>query len=533
MGITMKQFKFLIFLFILSFSISCGQQKKYIEYKVKQGETIRSIAKNLEMKPRDLLRLNPNIGRKPATNTVIIIPNKKLNRLNSANNQFGDANQSLDSIIETSPLDSLKLNFVIHEVKPKETIYGLTRFYNVSKETLFELNPSLSEGLKYGQLIKIKKISNEDTTSITPFYEDTILEDTEIKIALLLPFKSESYDTIPAKDIFIGNPNSLVNIVTDYYLGAQIAIDSLRSQGLTIDVSVFDTGDRNSMNFNKEIDNLNEHDIVFGPLYSDEIATVAQELTVPLVFPFYSKSQVGFTAENIIKVAPEKEIFREELTDYVKENFTNGTLIVVGDGKARSKKNSLIIKQVLEEADSIKQVHILEPKDGYIAKELFLEILEPLVNNWVVMAANDNIIIEDAVNSIMSLPDSLSTKLFAFDKNKAFDKIDNFKLAKLGFTYVSDQFVEQHSTSTQLFDQQYQAKNNTLPSFYATKGFDITYDIVTRLASGKELSTTFSEGASYRIESKFDYHLNKGKATENKGVFIVKYNPDLTLDRVK
>jgi len=51
-----------------------------------------------------------------------------------------------------------------------------------------------------------------------------------------------------------------------------------------------------------------------------------------------------------------------------------------------------------------------------------------------------------------------------------------------------------------------------LPSFYATKGFDITYDILIRLASGNDLNTTFKEGASYRVESKFDY------ANEPKGI---------------
>ena len=68
----MKHLKFFIFLCILNFTVSCGQQRKYIEYKVKKGETMRVIAKKLDMKTRDLLRLNPDVGRKPEVNTVII-----------------------------------------------------------------------------------------------------------------------------------------------------------------------------------------------------------------------------------------------------------------------------------------------------------------------------------------------------------------------------------------------------------------------------------------------------------------------------
>ena len=107
-----------------------------------------------------------------------------------------------------------------------------------------------------------------------------------------------------------------------------------------------------------------------------------------------------------------------------------------------------------------------------------------------------------------------------------------FELANIGFTYISDDFVDATAENTKIFNKQYQKKNNALPSFYATKGFDITYDILVRLASGKELRTTLDEGVSVRVESKFDYR-NSNTVPENKGLFIVRYNKDLTLTRLK
>ena len=76
----------------------------------------------------------------------------------------------------------------------------------------------------------------------------------------------------------------------------------------------------------------------------------------------------------------------------------------------------------------------------------------------------------------------------------------------------------------------YLEKNYTLPSYYATKGFDITYDILIRLASGKRLETTFKEGASQRVETRFDF---REDAQENKGLYIIQYNKDLTLTKLK
>ena len=73
----MKVFKLLMLLICFTTLTACGQQKKYVSYTVKKGETIKSIAKDYDMKTKDLLRLNPDVSRKPSANTVIIVPNKK------------------------------------------------------------------------------------------------------------------------------------------------------------------------------------------------------------------------------------------------------------------------------------------------------------------------------------------------------------------------------------------------------------------------------------------------------------------------
>jgi LysM repeat protein len=534
----MKKFKTVVLFCILSFAISCSQQKKYVEYNVKQGETMRTIAKDLDMKTKDLLRLNPNIGRKPAVNTVIIIPNKNTTSTNSDTKNTatvveevkGEANIEEIDGSPAKDLEEIKKQFIIHEVKPKETIYGLKRFYNVTEESLFALNPELSEGLKIGQFIKIKPIE-EGEVAENLRYEDVVEEAISLKVALLLPFKSKKYDTVSYPKIFNKN-KSLANIVTDFYLGTELAIDSLRKQGVTIELNVFDT-EKNSTRIRSILaeNDLNKNDVIIGPLYSEEAEIVANKVSIPVVFPVYSKNQSKFSSSKIIKTSPEKTVFRDELISYIKESFTKGTVIIVADEKSNS--NSFKIKEALEAHDSIAKVHIVTPKGGYIVKERFLKILKPNMKNWVVMATNDNVIVADAINSLISLPDSTTAKVFAFDKGIAFDRIDNFKLAKIGFTYVSDRYVDESSMSTQTFNSQYYAKNHTMPSFYATKGFDITYDVLMRLASGNSLKSTFNNGASYRVESKFDFSKKLFQTSENNGLFILQYNEDLTLTRLQ
>ncbi|WP_405565549.1 LysM peptidoglycan-binding domain-containing protein [Polaribacter sp. Asnod6-C07] len=558
----MKHLKFFIFLCILTFTVSCGQQKRYIQYKVKQGETMSKIAEKLAMKTPDLKRLNPDVEGEPRANTFLVVPEKKLNNFN---NQVKESAEVVsDSIVNTSDLDEeeklleeIKEQFVVYEVKKGDTFYSLNKTFDVSRGELLQLNPELKEGLKVGMLLKIKEIPLE-IVSEEIFYNDYIDRNKDLKVALLLPFRTHKYrnDSLTLKEIFDRN-STLLNITTDFYLGAEIAIDSLRRKGVDVEFNVYDTGDRRSNQITNIIsrNNLNSNDVVIGPLYSEEVRTVASNVNIPVIYPVYSDDQSGFSSSNIVKTSPEKKVFREELEKYIIENFNKvetiednntlvdeqtiietpiiekGNIIIVTDESSASKQSSRTIQNNLNFGlDAV--VNILSPQKGYIAKERFLELLKPNAKNWVIIATDKNVAVSDAINSLISLPEETTVKVFTFDKGRVYDKIDNRKLAKIGFTYVSDEFVDENSLNTRIFNQQYQKKNKALPSFYATKGFDITYDILIRLASGYDLKSTLNEGMSVRIESKFDYR-NSTYLAENQGLFIVQYNKDLSLTRLK
>tara|TARA_R110002072_G_scaffold239109_2_gene396807 strand:+ start:261 stop:1898 length:1638 start_codon:yes stop_codon:yes gene_type:complete len=545
MGIEyMKHLKFFVFLCILSFTVSCGQQNRYIQYKVKKGDSASKIAEKLDMSTRDLIRLNPGMDTLPKVNSYIVVPQKKWDLLNKRirENRENLSQVEIDSINDLDGLnteldltDELRSKYDIYEVKKGDTFYSLGKTFDVTRGELLLLNPELKDGLKVGMVLKIREIPLEVTVDEV-YYDDYIKRNKDLKVALLLPFRAARYsnDSIRLKEIFANN-SALVNIATDFYLGAEIAVDSLRRKGVKIDFNVFDTGDRRTNEINRIISNknLNSNDVIIGPLYSEEVQKVASNVNIPVIFPVYSKNQSDFNASNIIKTSPDKKVFREELENYIKENFTGGNIIMVSDGKSESIQAIKNMRYSLQQADTIvKNIYTLTPSNGYIAKSKFLNVLKPNTKNWIIIATDDMVIVSDVVNSLISLPKETTVKLFTFDKGDVYDKIDNSKLAKIGFTYVSDDFVDETSLASRVFRKQYLNKNNALPSFYATKGFDITYDILIRLASGNDLKSTLKEGMSARVETKFDYR-NSEFTSENKGLFIVQYNKDLSLSRLK
>ena len=607
----MKKLQFLLLVCILTFTISCGQQKRYVSYKVQEGETMRDIADRLDMKTKDLLRLNPDVGRRPDANTMIVIPNPKIKNSTSTSTPSPEEEPTIIETIEDSTSepeendtvyqqtiieyethevqkgetvyritkqygitkdDLLKYNpeytnietnnlsigqvlkvkeikktitinkeeviakFLTHTLKSKETMYSLTRFYNVSKEDILRLNPEYPDladnKLSIGQLLKIKPIEEVNEAENYTFYKDFIEEDTSINLAILLPFRADEYTTKTSKDIF--EKNQLANMVTDFYMGAEIAIDSIKKQGVNIDVNVFDTGNRGKnintiLNENK----LENVDVVIGPFYSDKAEVVAKGVNVPVIFPHYSNNQEKFTSSKLVKTAPEKSRYTNYLTSYLKDSYKDQEIFVVGDDKNESNRLVSKIVSELKQHDSINNIHILKPEKGYIKRDRFTRKMSSKKQNWVIIASDDNVVVADALNSMIGLPDETNVQVFSPNKGDAYYRIDNNKLASINFTYVSDTYTDEDALETKTFTEKYLQVNNTIPSDYAVKGFDITYDILMRLASGENLDTTFKKGASLRIESKFDYRKKVFGSSSNNGLFVIKYNEDLSLTRLR
>ena len=549
-----------IVLFCFGIVVSFSQQKNYISYTVKEGETIKLIAKRLGVKTKDLLALNPGVSRKPSPDTVIIIPNDQIE-----SEIFIDEEVLIQEIDSTDTqkviVDGPKETHVLHKVLERDTYHSLTRYYNVSEKELKTLNPILEiEGLQVGTILKIKPIEEGNQQVI---YNDSIQESASVKLAMLLPFRAIEYDTLESKDIF--KNNKLVNITTDMYLGASVAIDSLRNLGVNIELSVFDTGRKNTkLDSILDSTDFNKMGAVIGPLYSEEVPKVADKVEIPVIFPVYSKKQHRFQSPKIVKTYTDREVHQKELVDHILSSYTNENIMIIGDSSVVSIKNSDLIKSRLLQHDSIDQALIIHPSQGYIKKHFIINALKPDVGNWVILATDNSVITSDVVNSLISLPteepeeeeedeDEKSSKdedeeeepemqilpedtvikLFGFFKYNQFDKIDNNKLAKLEFTYTADVYSDERSLAVQIFNKQYEEKNHAYPSYYATKAFDIVFDIGMRLASGNELINTFEQGVSYRVESKFDYRKNLFTTSSNHGIYILQYNSDLTVKRIK
>ena len=566
----MKRIKFLLVILLMCTINLVAQQKKYVSYTVKKGENMKSIAKDYKISTRDLLKLNPDIGRKPRPNTVIIVPNKNYGKNVTEGNEidnyfyivqpketlFGISkkfNISIDALKKANPeLEyglkigmQLKIpsttennvndaaNFILHTVVKDDTVYNLTKKYEVTESDLFELNPSLSEGLKLGMILKIKPMNtseileDEVLTETGLFIENLNLEKT-LNVAIMLPYELNKYvDSIPESTLLKGN--SIFNIATDFHMGAEMAIDSLKRKGVKINVRYFDTQNSNyKLQTIVDRNDFSNTDVVIGPLFYNKAYWLSKNINVPIIAPLYSKDQDGLSAGNLIKSDSNSPNFLEEkLLDYMKKNYKGENIIVINDGDEASQSKLWRIVNKIKSFDSIQNVSVIKSNKGFIDNEKFIEKLDEDSNNWVLLISEEIVTTAAAVNNLKATIEEYNIQLFASSKGRNFDNIENSFLGQLNFVFPTTDFIIIEDVNVKSFYNNFRAKNYTYPSKYAIRGFDITYDTLVRLASDESLEGGLKAGKSSRISGTFNYNKKLFGSFENNGVYIVQYNKEL------
>ncbi|MGY0391995.1 LysM peptidoglycan-binding domain-containing protein [Bizionia sp. KMM 8389] len=133
-----KIFYIFSLLLLLGFNATIYAQN-YKTHKVQAGETIETIAQNYQVTSDDIYALNPDAQKGIKRNTVLIIPNKASN-----------------PSAPQATIEKEITGFKNHRVKRKETLYSLSKTYNVSQDEIKKHNTFLyANNLRKGDVVKI------------------------------------------------------------------------------------------------------------------------------------------------------------------------------------------------------------------------------------------------------------------------------------------------------------------------------------------------------------------------------------------
>lgn len=163
-----------------------------------------------------------------------------------------------------------------HTVQPGETLFGLGKRYGVDPEAIRAANGGLPEGLKTGASIIIPSAVEEESPA-EPLVR--IKEHMRYKVAMLLPFSIQRNDSVLSRAATGEKPTYYepTRVAIQFHNGARMAIDSLRNIGLHADVDVVDMGD-GLKDWNTVIRSpgIQDYDLFIGPFHRTAIEQLAR-----------------------------------------------------------------------------------------------------------------------------------------------------------------------------------------------------------------------------------------------------------------
>ena len=132
--------------------LSSFSQEKTKKHKIQKGETITSIAKENNISINEIYNLNPDAKKVLKLNSVLLIP------ISKSRKEKKYSEKKPEIVVD-----------LVHQVAPKETLYGISKNYKISIENLKKWNPILeNSGLEIGQIINVaeNKISKKNEVVI-------------------------------------------------------------------------------------------------------------------------------------------------------------------------------------------------------------------------------------------------------------------------------------------------------------------------------------------------------------------------------
>lgn len=482
---------------------------------VEAKETKYGIATKYGLTVTELEQLNPQIvGGLNVGQTVVLKPGVQVKK-------------------------TTNVTLVDYEVQPKETLYSLSKKFDIAQADLITLNPDLQDGLKIGMILKVP--SNGTGTFVSKAKDSVLVAKNKVNLitsvdksqqknmVLLLPFNLTKIETDSVKTKTEQlKTNKFLNLTLDFYAGAQMAIDSAKVLGLPVNVKVYDVeSTKYSSNVASIIskNNFENVDVVVGPFQNTVVETTAQLLAkynVPVISPL-SKER-GLPMDNLYYSIPSEDLLKVSMFNYFKKK--NGNVVAIISSKKMTSKEYI-------SANHPEVKHAAFNDKGALDVALLKTQLVKGQKNFVLMEIEKASTILNITNILKGLQKEYDIQLAVFELYDAlnFEEIPMKNLTDLKMLFPSTTKVAE-TPEEKIFEKQFKKINNIYPNAAAKKGFDVTFDAMLRICQPEGFVKSAATTKTEYIENAFDYNSNNGMITNN-ATYLLYYDSDLTIKQAQ
>ena len=431
-----------------------------------------------------------------------------------------------------------------HEVKKKETLFSISKIYDISVEDLLKANPDIkNDRLKRKSILNIplKKvvkitINNDieeelDSTLIITEKDKSLLSKKfkrrNLNVALLAPLKLNSIilDSVVLTKKTLSELN-LTTISINFLNGLKSTIKELEELGAKIDLSIYDT--ENNINKIKELktQDFSSFDLVIGPFINRNFNEFIQDLDNLIVSPLVNN---GIELKNnVIQTIGPDTLKRKSIYKIIDDRINeieDQCAIIISDLNNISSANILLEK--FPNAEHIK----IDNENLFVDPKITDSLMGTNKQNWVFLETSKSNVISSVTSMLSSQKNNeREIKLYSTVSVENYENPNNSldKLGKISFIYPSNS-KPNYNNSFQIFYNSYIDKFGNEPDRISVRARDLTMDLFLRILVYRRFENSFDLGETEYLQNKFNYVIGPNSIL-NKSFYVLEHDDLEVLD---
>ncbi|MFB9120611.1 LysM peptidoglycan-binding domain-containing protein [Bergeyella porcorum] len=455
-------------------------------YQIQPKDNYYQITKKFKITKEQLFALNPGLEQKGLqVGDVIRIKGDVAPPVSNTNSKPATATHSSND------------EYATYTVKEGDTIFGIINRYGVSLDDLLALNPQLSNGLKVGMVLKLKKL---DAAYVKKSGD-------ALNVVLMLPFGFDANDT------------KFRSMSTDFLAGAQLAFERNAAAGLKLNVNIVDA--KNEANFKSSLTQISKDntDLIIGPFLKSNVVEVIDYVgskKIPVVAPF-ANSEDLYGYDNLIIVETADDVYVDKIVEEIAKVYSSQKIYILSDA---NKANANGIKEGIEKRlKGANVVMVNSASEIKTEQNMMTGQAAPVV---AVLASKDDALGAAFTNRLLELSKEVSNlKSFSMYYHPSFEKKQD-DLFAANLVYLMDRKINTSGSFEKEVLAAYNEKYCKSPSKYAIIGFDVVNDILSRENKSGEVFKQIAK-VQTQLATKFEYvRAKKNGAYINTGHRVVR-----------
>lgn len=442
-------------------------------------------------------------------------------------------------------------DYYIHTVKRGQTLYMISKAYGVDVNDIIKENPSVKEGIKADQKIRIpvpgqkaavqakpasakEKVSpsREAETPVVPKVDSVVVadlpcgQDSSLKkpvyrVALMLPLFLSAVDQINTV-----NPDPKVIESTrsfqflPYYEGFRMALDSMQRAGMKVQMFVYDV-DKDTAKTRQLLKKpeLKSMDLIFGLLYQPNfqlVAAFAKKNRITLVNPISERSELVNGNPYVIKVQPPKKAQAGQLAQYLATLPAGSRILILRNGQyADHDAAERLQKECKENKVDALLVEGQEAAIGKLSKE------KP---NYLVAFSDNQTYVLDFLRNLYRLRNEFEIHVIGLPDWSTMESLELEYLVSLGTHIMARSFIDYDDPAVAGFVKAYQSQYKGDPELLAFQGYEQGRWFLSALQkNGIRFGRCLPEMQQKPLVSRFEFQPSKDNGFENRRWVLFKY----------